>query len=293
MTNYLLSDLKYGHTILSGVAPTFLSAARQNIQLYFSQPIDYKNQHVRTNQRELGYRNLGHKELFIVRERALPSELTVCAELASALHQLSLRCLELIAAELQLDAARLFDLVDTDGLPANGVSSSLLRILNYATVSSPLQSDRWIPASVGMTHNGVTQLDLNTTPASDIHEDLGLLTLICHTGVPALEIYDFRTDQGWLDIETLQQPDDIIVMAGESLSLISNAYYLPATHRVRTPAQPRLSILYQLRCKQDAVLDSRRFETAVTGKFSKPFCMSGGEFLEKEISKRKSVSGSY
>lgn len=265
-----LCNLKYGHAILQGVAPSLLTEAKRDIQTYFSQHANYKNQHVSTEHHELGYRNLGHKEVFMVRERNLPAELAICQALASALHQLSLRCLDFIANELQINSTTLRNLVEVDMVPANGCSASLLRLLNYSGVAKDTIS-----------------------VAGDAHEDLGLLTLVCYTGVPALEIYDFRHDQGWLDIETLQNPDDIIVMTGESLSLLSNGYYLPATHRVRATTKPRLAILYQLRFKQDALLDSQQFETVVTDKFKKPFCITGKAFLEKEIALRQSVHGSY
>lgn len=264
-----LSHLKYSHDLLQGVAPSLLPEAKHHIQTYFSRPVDYKNQHVSKEHPELGYRNLGHKEVFMVREQKLPPELAICQTLGSELHQLSLRCLDAIAAEAQIDPATLRNLVDVEMLPVNGYSASLLRLLNY---------------------HGATD---TKNIAGDAHEDLGLLTLICYTGVPALEIYDFRHDQGWLDVETQQQPEDIIMMVGESLSFLSNGYYLPATHRVRAPVNPRLAILYQLRFKEDAILDSQQLETPVTGKFKNPFRITGKEFLEKEIARRQSVHGSY
>jgi len=254
--------------MLRDVLPGSYYSVLQPIRRYFLQNAAYKKQHHYLERDELGYRDLKHKEMFFIRNKQLPKELSVCAALIENLHVLSLECLRAISAELQLNDKNLLSVVDNEAVPETTCSSSILRVIYYRA---------------GMVN----------ASACDIHQDLGLLTLLCPTNIPALEIYDHVADKGWMDIELAQGADDVIVMAGESLSLISNGYYLPATHRVRVPEEPRLSIFYQLRFKQDAIIDSQQFETAVTGKFAKPFCFTGAEFLHKEIKVRRSVNGSY
>jgi 2OG-Fe(II) oxygenase superfamily len=261
--------LKFGHTILRDALPHAYYPSLRSIHDFFQQSHAYKNQYVQQNDLELGYRHLHHKEMFFIRDHHLPSELLPCAELLTQLHQLSLECLKIIAQELAWPEKSLIEIVDTESLCKEKLASSILRLIYYHASDKQLQH------------------------ACQIHQDLGLLTLICPTHVPALEIYDFVEDRGWLDIELLQGADDVIVMAGESLSLISNGYFLPATHRVRVPEKPRLSIFYQLRFKHDAVIESHQFETSVTGGFAKPFCLTGAEFLKNEINMRSSVNGSY
>lgn len=263
-----LSSLKTGCAILSGIAPSSLSAARQSAEIFFARSQEYKMQYICTDQKEMGYRQLANKEMFLIRDTQLPKELAACTELAREFHCLSLNCLNIISAQLNLDPAILLRLVDQQAFPTGAISSSVLRLINYHAATSDIA-------------------------ASDIHEDLGLLTFVCHTGVPALEIYDFAHDTGWLDIEAMQGTKDAIVMAGESLSLISNGYFIPASHRVRNTGLSRLSINYHLRLSNDATLDSEQLTSAITGQFNKPFHMTGGEFLLREIKARSSVNQSY
>lgn len=266
-----LSDLKplhYGHALLKEAAPQSYMAAKKGITDFFAQDQSYKDQHIRKEQFELGYRPFTHKELFLMREPQVPKELQFATQLASDLHDLSLKCMAYIASQLHLDSSVLLNLTEKKAFPEASLSTSVLRIIQYHP-------------------NG------GNAEACDIHEDLGLLTLICHTGVPALEIYDFVNNTDWMDSERDQNPNDIIVMAGEALSYLSNGHYLPATHRVRKVNEPRLAILYQLRLKPDVILDSKLLETDVTGVFNKPFYRSSTEFMNTEIARRVSVNGSY
>lgn len=266
MTSNHFGDLKLGHTILRDSLFDDLQKARQSAVNFFALDSAYKNQFIRTDHLELGYRDISAKEMFLIRDAMVPPELSACVELAKTFHQLSCVCSDLISEELQMDANLLRNLIDTQAFPNNSLSSSVLRIIHY-------RADYDLP--------------------TDIHEDLGLLTFVTHTGVPALEIYDFKNDLGWVDVEAQQNETDVIVMAGESLSFVSNGYYIPAPHRVRKPTRTRIAINYHLRLKQDVILDSNDLTTAVTGKFSKPFHLTAGEFLNREIQLRSSVNGSY
>lgn len=263
------TPLRYGFTIIPSEAPPSLFSARSSIQSYFHQPENYKKLHQRIDHAELGYRDLMHKETFMVRESHLPNELLPCLPLANDLHHIGLQCLRTISKELQWDENLLSNLVDVCAIPTVGIAHSVLRLIHYRKSHSILN------------------------PACNIHQDLGLLTLVCFTGVPALEVYDYTHHTEWIDLELNQGKHDIIVLVGESLSLISNHYFLPASHRVRASNQDRLSILYQLRFKHDAMIDSTLFETPITGKFNQSFCMTGKDYLESEIKIRQSVNGSY
>ena len=268
--NSSIPTLKYGYAVLKNVIPTSFVSARASAQYYFLHPSDYKHLHQYPYNLELGYRDLIHKEMFMIRESTLPSELSPCIHLATDLHDISLQCLEAVSKELQREDHLLSDLVDVDALPSFNIASSILQLIHYRKTNN-------------ITH-GI---------ACDVHQDISLLTLICHTGVPALEIYDYLNNTDWINIESIQGMHDVIVLVGEALSLISNNYFLPATHRVRAVHQSRLAIIYQLRFKNDAVIDSQLFETSLTKPFKHPFRITGCNYLKMEKSTRQSVNGSY
>lgn len=178
---------------------------------FFARPAVYKKEFIQTNF-EQGYRDLPGKEMFLIRDHHVPSELSVCLELIKEFHQLSLYCLDSIAESLQINPEILHNLVDEQAL-----SENQLLVQFYASS--------------------------NTLKPSKVRK--------------------------------------MLLMAGESLSLISNGYYIPASHRVRTPKSSRLAINYHLRMKNGAVIDSNLLTSAMTGKFPKPFCMTANEFLQK------------
>lgn len=269
MDTAALESLKYSHSVLRNVLPSSLASATHEMAAFFRQEQAIKNTFICTKHPELGYRAFPNREIFILREANSSAQLPMTINLAHQLHEICLSCLQFIAAELHLSADYLLDLVEKKAIPDSGVGSSLLRVARY---------------------NPSCQLD---EIACAPHEDLGLLTLVCYTGVPALEIYDFLNNTDWLDIERDQCQNDIIVMAGESLSYLSNAYYLAATHRVRQVKEERLALIYHLRFKPDAILDSKLLQTEITGAFAKPFQQTAADFMQREMSARISVNGSY
>lgn len=135
-------------------------------------------------QAESGYRDLQHKELFMVKSKQVPD--------------LGLRCLQAVADHFCWDWAHISTLVEPVALPEHGQNDSVVRLVNYHPID-----------------NSETGID------TDIHEDLGLFTFVLPTCVPALEVYDFVDGQGWIDVEAQQAATDVIVMAGESLCLLS------------------------------------------------------------------------
>ncbi|MEM7066228.1 MAG: 2-oxoglutarate and iron-dependent oxygenase domain-containing protein [Cyanobacteria bacterium P01_B01_bin.77] len=60
------------------------------------------------------------------------------------------------------------------------------------------------------------------------HEDINLITLLCESTGPGLEL--LQTDGSWLAIETL--PGQIIVDTGDMLQALSNGLFKSTTHRV-------------------------------------------------------------
>jgi isopenicillin N synthase-like dioxygenase len=236
---------------------------------YFNQAIDIKKKDSHSEM-EYGYRNFGYKESFAVRHLPLPADLQTCVPLIQLLYSMAQTTLQQVAQYLQIADGNLINLLDENPLPMQHTASSLLRILHY----HPL--DQQTPEYT-----------------CNIHQDLGLLTLAPRSTLPALEIYNYNGTGEWLDVETSMGPDDVIIMVGETLSLLSNNLFLPASHRVRQSASSRLSLVYQVRARNDAELNSENVASSVTGKFSQPFVMSGKEFYEKERQSRSSVNHSY
>lgn len=241
--------------------------ALANIKSFFSKNQNYKQSFNNPGIKEFGYYDLGYKEFFAIRNQQLPDELSSCILLFECLRILALDCLQVIAEKMQWDPTLLPMIIQKSILPSDEKSSSLLRLLNY----HPQSSNNY---------------------ACQMHQDLGLLSIVICTETPALEIYDYIAGD-WVDIETQAKPFDAIIMVGETLTALSNGKLLPATHRVRCIAESRTSIVYQLRADPDAMLDSVCFETAITKQFQKPFKLTGEAFYNHEIQSRTSVNGSY
>lgn len=238
-----------------------------DVKSFFSNDLMYKKTFSHAQKIEIGYYDLRNKETFCVRNQCLPRELLSCIDYFDAVSRLAFEYLSSLANALGWDIQQLLAVTKHHRLPLESNSSSLLRLLNY----HPSEQDQ---------------------DACDIHEDLGLLSIIIKTDMPALEVYHFR-DSEWFAIEQAAKPTEAIILVGETLSALSNHYLLPATHRVRASISERVSMVYQLRADADAILNSDNFISAVTGQFAKPFCMTGAEFYQDQIRHRQSVNGSY
>ncbi len=84
---------------------------------------------------------------------------------------------------------------------------SILRILHYPPLSQPISTK-----------------SLRAAP----HEDINLITLLCESTGPGLEL--LREDGSWLAIESL--PGQIVVDTGDMLQALSNSVFKSTTHRV-------------------------------------------------------------
>ncbi|MEA5463347.1 2OG-Fe(II) oxygenase family protein [Leptothoe sp. PORK10 BA2] len=90
---------------------------------------------------------------------------------------------------------------------------SILRVLHYPPLGSALQP--------------VLGSALRAAP----HEDINLITLLCESTGPGLEL--LQADGSWLAIESL--PGQIIVDTGDMLQALSNGVFKSTTHRVVNP----------------------------------------------------------
>ncbi len=263
-----MPELRYGYAYAHNVDLPSLCAAREEAETFFQQSITHKQQYTNAVYPEYGYRAIQNKQQVMLRDRlSFPHNVA----LAEELHQLAIQYLQQISHEMQWDPAVLLNLITPTAFPETGLTASCMRLNHYKAEN-----------------------DQNADPIlSAVHEDLVLLTFVCPTNVPGLEIYDFVGDGEWLDVEAQQNPQDVIVMAGEVLAKISNNYYLPASHRVRRPNQDRTSLVYQLRPRDDVILDSKLLTSPITGDFKQPFQISGQAYLKKERAKRISVNESY
>ncbi|PIZ05055.1 MAG: hypothetical protein COY58_01310 [Gammaproteobacteria bacterium CG_4_10_14_0_8_um_filter_38_16] len=262
----LRNNLKYSFEFAELIDLNVMTAASAEAKIFFEKTESEKLFFVKKDYYDAGYRSIKNKELYMLRHK---NEFSACSILAESLHELCKKILCNVACELKLAPSLFLDLIDETAIPKTGYGNSLMRLNHYK-------------AQPGNREDIL----------SEAHQDLGVLTLICPVETPALEIYDYLK-YDWVDVETHQEKNKIIIMVGESLSTITNHYYLPATHRVLCPTQNRTSLVYHLRFRNDAILDSKLFESEVTGKFHKPFRMTGEAYLKSETSVRKSVNGSY
>lgn len=264
-----METLRYGYAIVSLSDRRLIESVVEGMKAYFSKQEEEKQKQKKQGEIEWGYNALENKESFSVRNKALPEALKECIPYAESIHALAKEILQYVAKELGLESKTLLHLIEEKPLPNTGKSHSLLRLLHYYD-AEPKEEQC----------------------GCGIHEDLGLLTLLPRANVPALEVFDFRKGE-WIDIESQMGPTDVLVMVGESLSKISNGYYVPCPHRVRQPTEARYSAVYQVRVSQDASMDSTQYESPITGAFSTPFNLTGQSFLQQEINRRTSVNGSY
>ncbi|KIJ52463.1 hypothetical protein M422DRAFT_64935 [Sphaerobolus stellatus SS14] len=139
------------------------------------------------------------------------------------------------------------------------------------------------------------------------HIDLGLLTIVIGSS-PGLEVYsrNSSTNQGeWISIEqapySTPSPSGLTatVLAGETLTYLTNRRFIPGRHRVFVPsihpddspddrdAPYRFSLVFALRPHESALLSSSLLTTDITGPFICPLEGVYGKELFDAISKSK------
>jgi isopenicillin N synthase-like dioxygenase len=127
------------------------------------------------------------------------------------------------------------------------MEGQLLRLLALHAIDLDIPPDSFAALLAG----GLTNLVVNyyaPVPRSSQshgclgpHTDLGVLTGLMHSGQRGLQVVDRAHPDRW--VEMPDQPDGIVINAGDLLELISGGRYRSALHRVVCPvAQERLSV---------------------------------------------------
>jgi len=119
-----------------------------------------------------------------------------------------------------------------------GVASLVLAAL-HEKISTPAGGDElldifWYPGQ----GNG----DRPPSPCP-AHEDVGLLTVI-QDNVNALEV--LPADGSWIRVPPLRE-DEVVLIVGRSLSVLSRGTLPACTHRVAHTMQPRTSFVFEVR----------------------------------------------
>lgn len=266
----LLENLRFGYAVLP-------ARLLKNTETTLSSVVDYFNLDKQEKFKNFtgvsgeGYQCVDRKEYFSIRGKNIPEQLLPCLTYIDEMHHIARLCLMDIGEQLAIDEHHFLDLVPQYFLAPNPHLSSYLRVFYY---------------------EGCGEQKIEA-PACNIHQDLGLLTLVLRSRTPALEIYDFKEQEDWRSVEAEASLFDIIVMVGETLSYLTNGCFLPATHRVKTTSEDRYSIVYHLYADANAILDSKQFISPYIEPSKHTFYLSAHEFIQKEIACRTSVNGNY
>jgi len=236
-----------------------LKAAETATAQFFSQNSTEKQAYHR-NDFEHGYFSSAEKELFLIRDNTMPKVLHPCRDYLEFMYNFSKECLAFIATEMGWPPEHLYQLIDDKPLSSGQLANSVLG---------------------GFQYYGGKELGVSTAE----HQDLGLLTILPRSNIAALEIYDFDQTGKWINIENQLQENELLVMFGETLTLITNGKLIPATHRVQKTQLPRTALVYRVRAKPNALLDANLFEN--------PVSITAATFIGGERSKRTSVNGLY
>lgn len=174
---------------------------------------------------------------------ALFDQLEICANVL----------LEACALYLGLPQAELRDMT-TD-------SPTLLRVLHYPPVSSdaPAASMRAAP-----------------------HEDINLITLLCESTAPGLEL--LQSDGTWLPIAAI--PGQMIVDTGDMLQNLTNGQFKSTTHRVTNPGNDRdrrFSLPFFVHPRAEVDLTPRPECLARTGGAALFPKITAGEYLAQRL----------
>ena len=229
-----VQSLERGYCFVRLPEPDAVRRTFLGMQDYFDQGAGVKWGHQRANGDEWGYRSVSAaKETYMVRNATLPSLLAPATDVWRQCHTLVKRSLVTIADQIGLPATALSDLVDSDAPPdlATEPSASVLRLLRYRP-----------------RHDGL---------GAEAHEDLGLLSYLPPSTLPALQALDYR-DLDWHDIER-PGTDFGILMVGRSLELLSHGRFIPCHHRVAGTPSARYAMVFQARMRADAQISARLF----------------------------------
>lgn len=249
-----LKGLKKGFAVVPFLPQQNTKALFHALKCFHSKSDEYKKQFVE-KEVEFGYAALKGKQVYVVRNETVPYELKELLPYFSKAHLMGLEILKSLEEDLNLTRGSLTNAVMTAPFPNNKNSTSLLRLFSYDP-------------------------SVQTGCAADAHEDLGLLTIIPPSDVPALEVFDYSQMQ-WRKLEANAQGNQAIVLVGKTLEKMTNGKVVAAEHRVINSSKNRLSIVYQMRAEPETKILDHGVETKV------------GSWLAKLKTGLKSVNQSY
>lgn len=250
------ANLKKGYAAIPFLEESIVRNCFESLEVFFSSPEGYQKQFTVKNEMEIGFKLHEDKKSYVIRNQEIPKELKLFTSYISKVHDIALNILAEIEKDLNLESGHLTQTVSKTPLPVSDRTASVLRLFSY----DPSLKD------------GV---------AVAAHEDLGLLTIIPRSQVPALEVWDYSQSGDWINLEEQVNSSEAVVLVGETLSLISKGKYLPATHRVKKNQDRRYSIVYQLRA-EPTVLVEYKGKTVIVK-----------DWTQIQRAMRQSVNGSY
>ena len=166
-----------------------------------------------------------------------------------------LRCISLAVLSALASEAASGDCADGDcnnGVGRLACLATTCAFLGDGTDPSVLDSFQYMPCGEpGATSNGgVSVDDRRETLAMAAHHDPGVLTLTRTSDTPGLELCS--PESGWLPLEKLAAPAEVLVFAGEQLEEASGGKVRAANHRVAQPPEGRRhetrhSVVFELR----------------------------------------------
>ena len=210
-------QLRKGHAIIPFLPEEKMDQHFDKLKDFHAKPDAYKTQ-FSEKEVEFGYAALKGKQVFVIRNQKVPEELKNFLPYIAEVHAKALEILKSIEQDLKLETGTLTESVSKTPFPEGKKSSSLLRLFAYDP-------------------------SIEEGSAADAHEDLGLLTIIPRSPVPALEVIDFEEDCNWINLEQKANPSEAIVLVGRTLEKMTQGKYQAAPHRVKKSELKRFSIV--------------------------------------------------
>jgi len=158
----------------------------------------------------------------------------------ACLRQLAMACIQ------RLSGADIPKLRESCEAMGSGTDPSVIDAFFYTAVDASSAA----PAAAPMA-DGEQAGCASRTMQMAAHVDPGILTLTRASECPGIEIFD-GARQGWVAVEALAAPDEVVVFAGEQLEKASRGRIRAARHRVAPPppehsGEERISVVFELR----------------------------------------------
>lgn len=314
--------LKSGCACLNAGTSSFRQNGLHSLKTFFSLPLQIKQQFSRPLSEENGYRNLEFKELFIYRGGPLPEELKPILPLAQRLHQVAIAQLNLIEQQLHLQTGILANLVEKDW-SENNSCNSVIRLLKYHPQTAQLPCDPHedlglISIVLKSTSPSLEILDNHSGNWKNVETTLSdndvvllagcSLQKLTENGTTNLSRFTASTHRVVNQIQKRKMTIPLIILTISSLviafftsvltsivlcSLVGGVIaYRAKILQQKQQNEPRYSIVYQMRIKEDALLQSHHFISDVLAQ-PVPFNITGKVLLAQLRNGRASVNGTY